>query len=173
MWVDPHPVPPWEWRKRRAIALQNKRTQSLVWTIMPLPLRGKMLKHQFAIALAVGAFSGCFAWASPCAAQTVMAPGGTPNQLPQNPQAGQLQLSLPTGGVADTEITPQTTGGFTGNRLISRPGMSLGSAGRGLPGMPGGPPLKAPVGAEDPSASYMRAPVIGPLFCDPSINIAC
>jgi hypothetical protein len=132
-----------------------------------------MMKHQFAIALAVGAFSGCFAWASPCAAQTVMAPDGTQNQPSQNPQAGQLPPPLPTGGVPGTEITPQTIGGFMRNSLNSRPGMSLGSAGRGLPGMPGGPPLKAPMGAQDPSARYMRAPVIGALFCDPSINIAC
>jgi hypothetical protein len=127
-----------------------------------------MVKHQFAIALAVGAISGCFAWASLCAAQTVMAPAS-----PQNPQAGQLQPPLPTGGVPGTEITPQTPEGFTSDSLISRPGRSLGSAGRGLPGMPGGPPLKAPMGAVDPSASYMRPRVIGPLFCDPAVNIAC
>lgn len=131
------------------------------------------MKHQFAIALAAGVFTGCFAWASLCAAQTVIAPAGTQNQSPQNPQAGQLQPPLPTGGVPGTEIIPQTTGGFTSDSLISRPGMSWASAGRGLPGMPGGPPLKAPMGAADPSASYMRPQVIGPLFCDPAVDIAC
>ena len=131
------------------------------------------MKHQFAIALAMGAFSGYFAWASPCAAQTVIAPAVSQNQSPQNPQAGQLQPPLPTGGIPGTEISPQAPGGFTSDNMTSRPGRSLGSAGRGLPGMPGGPPLKAPMGAVDPSASYMRPRVIGPLFCDPSINIAC
>jgi len=123
------------------------------------------MKHHFAIALALGAFGGCFAWASPCAAQMGTVPDGT-----QNPQAGQLQPHLPIGGVLDNS---QSTAGVTSSTLMSRPGMSLGSAGRGLPGMPGGPALKALMGARDPSASYMRPPVIGPLFCDPSINIAC
>jgi len=39
--------------------------------------------------------------------------------------------------------------------------------------MAGGPPVTAPMGARDPSASYMSPPAIGPLFCDPSLNIAC
>jgi len=47
------------------------------------------------------------------------------------------------------------------------------SAGRGLPGMQGGPPLNAPMGAQDPSRSYMQPSTVGPLFCDPALNIQC
>ena len=35
-------------------------------------------------------------------------------------------------------------------------GPSFGSAGRGLPGMPGGPNLNAPMGARDPSQTCVR-----------------
>ena len=43
----------------------------------------------------------------------------------------------------------------------------------GLPGMQGGSPVNRPMGAQDPSADYMRPPVVGPLFCDPALNIPC
>ena len=130
------------------------------------------MKHQLAMAVAVASFGACFAWASQSAAQTITVPDGTQNQLPQNPQAGQVQPPLPTAGIASI-ITPQTTREFASSPSISGPRISLGSAGRGLPGMPGGPPIRAAMGAQDPSARYMRPPVIGQLFCDPSINIAC
>lgn len=130
-------------------------------------------KHHCAIALAVGAFGACFAWAGLCAGQTITVPNGTQIQPPQNPQAGQLQPPLPFVGVLATVITPETTSRLRSSSTISRAGTSLAIVGRGLPGMPGGPPLNAGMGAQDLSAGYMRPPVIGPLFCDPSINIAC
>jgi len=39
--------------------------------------------------------------------------------------------------------------------------------------MPGGPPLTGGMGAQDPSSKYMRPSTIGPLFCDPAVNIPC
>ena len=129
--------------------------------------------HHFALAMTVGALSGFFAWVSPCAAQTITVPGATQNQPPQNPQAGQAQPPQPALGIPGWVITSQTTSGLTSNARIPNPRLSLGSAGRGLPGMPGGPSLSAPTGAQDPSARYMRPPVVGPLFCDPAINITC
>jgi hypothetical protein len=129
--------------------------------------------HHCAIALAVGAFGACFAWTSLAAGQTITGPNGIQNQPPQNPQAGQLLPPLPFAGVPATVITPETTSSLRSSSTISRPGISLALEGRGLPGMPGVTPLNAAMGAQDPSARYMRPPVIGPLFCDPSINIAC
>lgn len=131
------------------------------------------MKHRFPSVLAVGAFGGLLAWTGPCEAQTITVPDGIQNQSPQNPQAGQLQRIVPTLGVPGSVITPETTSELTKSPSISSPGTSLGVAVRRLPGMSGGPPLKAPMGAQDPSARYMRPPVIGPLFCDPSINIVC
>jgi len=135
--------------------------------------RAGALKHQFAIGIAVGALSGLIAWASPTAAQLITVPGGNQNQPPQNPLAGQTQPPQPTSGVPGSIITAPTTSGLTSSTPLPNPGLSLGSAGRGLPGMPGGPSINTPVGARDPSTSYMTPTVIGPLFCDPSINIMC
>ena len=71
-------------------------------------------------------------------------------------------------GISAKIITPATT-----NRLApspERPENARGfrSAGRGLPGRPGGPPLTSPLGAREP-----RAPTIGPLFCDPLVDLSC
>lgn len=132
-----------------------------------------MIKYHLAIALTVGACGGLLAWTGPCEAQTITVPDGIQNQSPQNPQAGQLQRFVPTLGVSGSIITPETASKLTKSPSISSPGTSLGIVGRRLPGMAGGPPLNAPMGAQDPSARYMRPPVIGPLFCDPSIDIVC
>jgi hypothetical protein len=104
-----------------------------------------------------------------------------PNNLsPQNPQAqspvtiSPIQpLSAPTSGLPANVVTPSTT-----NQLEPAAGPSartnlFGGAGRGLPGMPGGPALNSPLGAKDPTAEYMRPPTVGPLFCDPAINLPC
>jgi len=131
------------------------------------------MEYRLAIAVLVGTFAGLIAWADPCPAQTITVQDGTQNQVPQNPQAGQVQPPLPTLGVPGSVITPPTTPGLRGTPVISTARIPVSIAGRGVPGMAGGPPLKAPMGAQDPSASYMRPPVIGPLFCDPSINIIC
>lgn len=50
---------------------------------------------------------------------------------------------------------------------------SFGSAGNGLPGMPGGAPVNSALGAQDPSSKYMRPPVVPPVLCDPAIDIPC
>lgn len=131
------------------------------------------MEYPLAIAIVVGTFAGLMAWDDPCQAQTITVQDGTHNQVPQNPQAGQVQPPLPTLGVPGSIITPPTTPGLKGRPVISRARILMGIAGRGLPGMSGGPPIKSPMGAQDSSASYMRPPVIGPLFCDPSINITC
>ena len=130
------------------------------------------MEYPLAIAIVVGTFAGLMAWDDPCPAQTITVQDGIQNQVPQNPQARQVQPPLPTLGVPGSIITPPTTPGLRGI-VISRPRIPVGIPGRGLPGMSGRPPLKGPLGAQDPSASYMRPPVIGPLFCDPLINISC
>lgn len=126
-----------------------------------------------AMVMVVGAFGGLIALTGSCLAQTITIQDGTQNQSPQNPQASQVQPPLPRLGVPGSIITPPTTPGLKSVPLTSSSGRSPAMAGRGLPGMSGGPPLKAPMGAQDVSASYMRPPVIGPLFCDPSMNIPC
>jgi len=124
------------------------------------------MQYPLAVALVVGTVTGLIAWDDPCPAQTIAVQDGTQNQVPQNPQASQVQPPLPTPGVPGSIITPPTAPGLRGSPVISRSRIPMGIAGRALPGMPGGPPLKGPMGAQDPSASYMRPRVIGPLFCD-------
>lgn len=131
------------------------------------------MKHQFAIALVAGALGGLSFLAIPCAAQT-LGPPGAPNQAPQTPQV--VPQPLLPGTEAPGTVSSGTTSAVapaTGPTPPAGPARSFGTAGRGLPGMTGGPPVTAPMGARDPSASYMSPPVIGPLFCDPSLNIAC
>lgn len=101
---------------------------------------------------------------------------GTPS--PQSPQAqspvtiSPIQpLSAPTSGLPANVVTPSTTNQLEPN-VAGRSNPFTG-AGRGLPGMPGGPALNSPLGARDPTGSYMRPPTIGPLFCDPAVNIPC
>ena len=76
--------------------------------------------------------------------------------------------SAPTSGLPANVVTPATT-----NQLSSGGAALSGGAGRGLPGMPGGPPLNGTLGARDPNSQYMRPPTVGPLFCDPAINLPC
>src|SRR5436853_590471 len=132
------------------------------------------MKHRLAIALVAGALGGLSALALPCAAQTLSTPPSAPNQAPQTPQSGP-HPSLTSAGVPGT-VSSGTTSAISPAACSlpsSGPGMSFGTVGRGLPGLAGGPPVTAPMGARDPSASYMSPPAIGPLFCDPSLNIAC
>ena len=133
----------------------------------------QLVKPQFMLTVTLGLISGGFVWLSPCEAQVITVPGGPQNPPSQSPLAGQPQTSLPSPGVPANIITSQTTPTLKNNPLSANPGFSLGSAGRGLPGMPGGPSLNAPMGAQDPSPGYMRPPVVGPLFCDPALNVPC
>src|SRR5574339_5225 len=94
----------------------------------------------------------------------------------QNPQASSpvsispiQPASAPTSGLPANVLTPATTtqleaaGGAPGRAPV------FVGAGRGLPGMPGGPPLNSALGARDPTAQYMRPPTVGPLLCDPAV----
>jgi hypothetical protein len=130
------------------------------------------MKHRLAIPIVIGVLGGLSA--TPCSAQTLLAPPSAPSQATQSPQV-ELQPLLPSTGVPGT-VSPGTTSTLTpptGPTPRSRPGKSFGTVGRGLPGMSGGPPLNAPMGAMDTSGSTMRPLVIGPLFCDPAIDIVC
>jgi hypothetical protein len=97
---------------------------------------------------------------------------------PQLPATQSLQSGVDTSAVAGVQTTGVTTPTVTSIQGIAsitsstRPG-SLKSAGRGLPGMPGGPPIKGSLGYQDPASSYMRPPVLGPLLCDPLIEGFC
>jgi hypothetical protein len=83
-------------------------------------------------------------------------------------------FSAPTSGIPANILTPSTTNRLEPNFGLRSAGAgALNSIGRGVPGMSGGPPLNSPMGARDPSAQYMRPPTIGPLFCDPALNIPC
>ena len=110
-------------------------------------------------------------------AQTSVTPSTAPpsqNLSPQNLQGGQ---SVPSPGfsVPATVTTSQTTLGVNAGAgsPVSTTTSPRVTVGQGLPGMPGGPPLGGAGGALDPSTDYMTPPVVGPLFCDPAMNISC
>jgi len=96
---------------------------------------------------------------------------------PQTPSLLSLQSGLdPSGGIG---VVPSTS--LSSPSAVQRIGTipsstkpgTLGSAGRGLPGMPGGPPIKGALGSQDPSSAYMRPSMIGALVCDPFIDGVC
>ena len=96
---------------------------------------------------------------------------------PQNPSSLSLQNGLdPSGGVGSVPAgplsSPSVVQGVGAIPSSTKPG-SLGSAGRGLPGMPGGPPIKGVLGSQDPASTYMRPQTIGALVCDPMIDGVC
>lgn len=94
---------------------------------------------------------------------------------PSNPSSLSLQNGLgPSGGIAPATplSSPSVVQGIGTIPSSTKPG-SLGSAGRGLPGMPGGPPIKGALGSQDPSSTYMRPSAIGALVCDPMIDGVC
>jgi hypothetical protein len=110
--------------------------------------------------------------ASPCGAQ---APPPVPIRPPVQTQAGQTPQAVPSAefsGRDDVEPASRESlgGGLT---TSSSTGKRFGTAGRGLPGMQGGPPIKGSMGYQDSSSRYMRPPAIPPLFCDPAVNIPC
>lgn len=98
-----------------------------------------------------------------------IAPGLRPTQQPPVAISPVPPVGAPaSSGISAKIITPATT-----NRLEPSPerretARGFRSAGRGLPGMPGGSPLTSPLGAREP-----RAPTIGPLFCDPVVDFPC
>jgi hypothetical protein len=123
----------------------------------------------------LGVLAGVGALVFPCHAQTTPAPAPpVQNQPNQPPQAG-VMPPTPSAGVSG-----QTNAGPTsvpvpgvGSTTSSSVGKAFGSAGQGLPGMPGGPPIKGSMGYQDPSSRYMTPPTIPPLLCDPAVNIPC
>jgi hypothetical protein len=131
------------------------------------------MKRLLAITIAVGMLGGLSAVAVPCMAQTLTAPANPLN--PAGPQNPGIPPSVSNIGGSAT-ASPGTTSGITQAPTAGSiaPGPTT-SAGRGLPGMPGGPPLNAPMGAgaRDPVSTYMRPIVIGPLECDLSLDPAC
>jgi hypothetical protein len=123
------------------------------------------LKHYVAVSALL--FIGVLA--SPCGAQTPPPTRQAQNQAGQNPPA---TMSVGSSGQADVEPALRESPGV-GLTTSSSAGKKFGSAGRGLSGMPGGPPIKGAMGYQDPSSRYMRPPVIQPLLCDPAVNIPC
>jgi len=119
--------------------------------------------------LAVSALCVVGVLAFPCGAQT---PSSAPSVQNQAGQTSQVEPSAGVSGQASAGSTSVPTPGV-GSTRSSDVGKRFGSAGRGLPGMPGGPPSKGSMGSQDPSSRYMRPPVIPPLLCDPAINIPC
>jgi hypothetical protein len=82
--------------------------------------------------------------------------------------------SAPTSRFSANILTPSTINQLQPlSELQPRSSNIFTGAGRGLPGMPGGPSLKSSMGAQDPTAAYMTPPVVGPLYCDPAINESC
>jgi len=131
------------------------------------------MKHQVVIVLVLEVCGALSVLTLPCAAQTLSAPTA-PNQAPQSQQSGP-QPSSPSAGAAATTnaggtslLTPAPTSTPTAPTQ-----MVPSAAGRGLPGMPAGPPLNRPMGAQDPAPTYMRPTVIGPLECDLTVDPAC
>jgi hypothetical protein len=112
--------------------------------------------------------------ANPCGAQ---APPPVPTTPPVQTQAGQTpQATMPSatsGAGASTAGSASVSSPGVGSSRSSDVGKRFGSVGQGLPGMPGGPPIKESMGFQDPSSRYMRPPVIPALLCDPAINIPC
>lgn len=122
-----------------------------------------------------GLLGGVLAVPLPCAAQTAPpAPTVQQNQAAQPPQVGVLPGLPAAGGMSQvTGGTTATSAAGVATAKSSSIGKRFGSAGQSLPGMPGGPPIQGAMGAQDPSGAYMRPPMIGPLFCDPAVNIPC
>lgn len=80
-----------------------------------------------------------------------------PGMMIPGPIAGQAAGLVPPPG-----LLPEATSG-----------RAWSSVGRGLPGMPGGPPLTDRMGAEDPAVRFMRPAVIGALACDLNLDPEC
>lgn len=122
------------------------------------------MKH----ALAVFALFVVGALASPCGAQAPSLPP-IQNQAVQTPQVEPSAGMSGQANIGPTSVpTPRV--GFSRSSSV---GKRFGSAGQGLPGMPGGPPIKGSMGYQDPSGRYMRPSELPSVLCDPAINIPC
>jgi hypothetical protein len=119
--------------------------------------------------LAISALLVVGALANPCGAQT---PSSAPPVQVQAVQTPQTEPNAGVSGQANVEPTSGLSPGIGPTTSLSA-GKRFRSAGQGLPGMLGGPPIKGSMGFQDPSSRYMRPPVIPPLLCDPAVNIPC
>lgn len=130
------------------------------------------LRQRIILMLAITLLSVVTA-ATPSMSQTTPAPANPQNPSTQSLQSGvdtSLSTVAPTTVLGTVGVTPLQ--GVASVPSSNRPG-SLRSAGQGLPGMPGGPPIRGSLGYQDPSSSYMRPPRIGPLVCDPAVDGVC
>jgi 2-polyprenyl-6-methoxyphenol hydroxylase-like FAD-dependent oxidoreductase len=111
--------------------------------------------------------------AIPGLAQTPSIAPSLQNQpTPLSQSGATTEASGVTGlGTASGPVSTPVTG--VGNEASSSLRKSFGSAGNGLPGMPGGSPVNTAPGSKDPSAQYMRPPVIPPVLCDPAMDLPC
>ena len=112
---------------------------------------------------------------TPSMAQTTSTPANPQNPSTQSLQAGvdtAASAVAPTPGSVSLGVAGASAPGINTIASSNRPG-SLRSAGRGLPGMAGGLPIKGPMGAQDPASRYMQPRTIGPLFCDPLLEGLC
>lgn len=105
------------------------------------------MKHPWATVLVLGTLGGLGVTAVPCVAQMLSPPSGSQTQPPSIPGLTVPGLQGPVAQPGSTQtpiLAPDVIQG-------SSPGMSFGlapgSVGQGLPGMPGGPPVNAPMGA--------------------------
>lgn len=140
--------------------------------------RGKMVHYlALSVLFVLAALAGVGAIVFPCGAQTQTAPPATatpppiqnqPNQLPQAGALPSIQNATANAGPA-----PVPAPGIVGTTTSSSAGKTFGSVGRGLPGMPGGPPVNGPSGSQDPSSQYNIPPMIPAVLCDPAVNIPC
>lgn len=131
------------------------------------------------------ALIGGWHWAAaPCAAQTAGGASIGPSQAVQG-SSGANAVTVPSSAAQSTAVQnaspqlPGTTqsstptpgiGQRTGERNIFA---SAPVVGRGLPGMPGGPPVNSPMGVRDPSSAFMVPRALGLLACDLAVNPDC
>ncbi|HSB44656.1 MAG TPA: hypothetical protein VLD60_06575 [Nitrospira sp.] len=113
-----------------------------------------------------GALTGFAQTSSPPPPSLQIQPAPAPQVGPAANVSGVSSSATPAGPVA----TPVPGVGTIPSSSL---GKSFGSAGRGLPGMPGGPPVSGTPGGQDPSSTWMRPLQIPPLLCDPATDIPC
>lgn len=146
----------------------NSRRVDIRWSVAGAAMiNHRRIRVRSAVALSVLLVMGLPAL--PCGAQTPPPAPPVQNQLGQSPQA-----ELNVGGSGQSNVGPTSVpASEVGTSMSSSLGKRFGSAGQGLPGMPGGPPMKGLMGYQDPSSRYMIPPTIPPLLCDPAVNIPC
>lgn len=141
------------------------------------------MNFRFATAMCLGMLAGVGAAVVPSWAQ---APATPPVQSAvqsptQNSEGGPPPPIIPGSGLPGTPSAGVTTAVTPVQTLqpgvLQGPGLTAfygqPPVGRGFPGMPGGPPLNGPMGAQDLSGRYMTPPVLGPTVCDLATLGAC